>query len=376
MMQRWGQEPIVTAKVQAITKQIILGDKTPYERAQSIDDYFTDGTQGFSYSLQTKSGTSTDALSNFLQQKQGFCEQYASAMAVMLRLAGVPSRVVLGYAQGSYDDKSKSWKVTNHDAHAWVEGYFAGIGWVEFDPTPRDDGHTSQPGWQQATNSPGTTTPSSSAASTAPSSRTSQLPGTTQSQNPLAGGGGPSNGTNSGGSAAPATVGILLGVLALLVVLFLPAVARYRYRRRRYATARGPSPGEAAHACWAEVLATMADLGIPLLPSESPRGTAARLAGDRDLDPTARTGLSIVALAEERARYAAEAGIDADLSTALRAARVGLLSRAGTWHRIWITVAPPSVLQSIAEGMTRGSARVSAAVSGLGRAVRPGNANR
>jgi transglutaminase-like putative cysteine protease len=65
----------------------------------------------------------------------GFCSYYASAMAVMLRSIGIPSRVVSGYAMGSYDPEMAAYKVVESDSHAWVEVYFPELGWVEFEPT-------------------------------------------------------------------------------------------------------------------------------------------------------------------------------------------------------------------------------------------------
>jgi transglutaminase-like putative cysteine protease len=373
IQRKWGARPPVTSKVQAITNSVISGLSKPYERADALNDYFTDGLHGFTYNLQTKSGSSDDALQNFLEQKQGYCEQYASAMAVMLRLAGVPSRVVLGYAQGTYDDKAKRWTISNHDAHAWVEGYFNGIGWVEFDPTPREDGHTSPPAYRDSAptdpTQPTTVAPSSS------TSQPSNQPHTTQSQSPLAAGGGGSS-TSAGGSTTPATVGGALALIALVALLLAPAAVRLSHRRRRNALARGPDPGAAAHACWAEILDTMADLHIAPGPAESPRATAARLVGENSLEGPAKSALSIVALAEERARYAEEAGVDADLATALRAARSGLLATASMPRKIWIAIAAPSVMQRVGATLAAGSARTGTAVAGLGRALRLRSANR
>jgi transglutaminase-like putative cysteine protease len=373
VMRRWGAQPAVTSKVRQITQQVISGDKSPWERADALNNYFTDDTHGFTYSLQTKAGSSEDALQNFLEQKQGYCEQYASAMAVMLRLAGIPSRVVLGYAQGTYDSKSKTYTITNHDAHAWVEGYFDNIGWVEFDPTPRDDGHTSPPAYQQQPTATAPVLPS--AGSTTHSATTGpSVPHSTQSTDPAAGGP-TTTGGGSGGSTTPAVAGAVAAGLAALALLLVPALTRRSVRRRRYALARGPDPAAAAHACWSELLATLADLGIPSVPAESPRGTASRLARQRSLDQVATSGLSIIALAEERARYAPEAGVDADLPTALRAARTGLLAGVSRWRRYWIAFAPRSIVLSVMASLSAGSARVSAAISGLGRVLRPRGAH-
>src|SRR5262249_4430849 len=74
-------------------------------------------------------------LVDFVQRtKLGYCQQFAGTMALMLRYLGIPSRVAVGFTSGSWKDGV--WTVTDHDAHAWVEAWFAGYGWLTFDPTP------------------------------------------------------------------------------------------------------------------------------------------------------------------------------------------------------------------------------------------------
>ena len=134
------------SSVTQTTNQVVRGVEGPYEQAKTINDYFTDGKNGFTYSETTATGNSGNALVDFLRNKQGYCEQYAAAMAVMLRVQSIPSRVVIGYTVGTKADDG-SCKVTNHDAHAWVEAYFSGVGWAYFDPTPLTDGRSLAPGY-------------------------------------------------------------------------------------------------------------------------------------------------------------------------------------------------------------------------------------
>jgi hypothetical protein len=68
--------------------------------------------------------------------KKGYCDYFATSMAVLARAAGLPSRIVVGYASGSYNPFKAEYEITQADAHAWTEIYFSGIGWVEFEPTP------------------------------------------------------------------------------------------------------------------------------------------------------------------------------------------------------------------------------------------------
>jgi transglutaminase-like putative cysteine protease len=66
----------------------------------------------------------------------GYCQYFAGAMALMLRTLGIPARVAVGFAGGTYDSRRRVWNVTDREAHAWVEVWFKGYGWVPFDPTP------------------------------------------------------------------------------------------------------------------------------------------------------------------------------------------------------------------------------------------------
>ena len=68
--------------------------------------------------------------------KAGYCQQFSGAMALLLRMAGVPTRVVTGFTTGSLDTKTREYVVRDFDAHSWVEVWYPGIGWVTFDPTP------------------------------------------------------------------------------------------------------------------------------------------------------------------------------------------------------------------------------------------------
>ena len=70
------------------------------------------------------------------QDKLGYCQQFSGAMALMLRMAGIPARVAAGFSPGSYNQDTREYRVRDLDAHSWVEVWFNGIGWVPFDPTP------------------------------------------------------------------------------------------------------------------------------------------------------------------------------------------------------------------------------------------------
>jgi transglutaminase-like putative cysteine protease len=107
---------------------------SPYAAVVALETWFrTKG--GFSYSEQPGSTPGLPPLVGFVEDtKIGYCQHFAGAMAVMLRLLGVPARVAAGFVPGKYRDGA--WQVTDHQAHAWVEVWFRGYGWLPFDPTP------------------------------------------------------------------------------------------------------------------------------------------------------------------------------------------------------------------------------------------------
>ncbi len=109
----------------ALANQITKGATTPFAKAVALERYFTGGN-GFRYSLDTRVPNNTAGLVEFLTKtKRGFCQQFAIAMAVLARLAGIPSRIAVGYTAGA-NEGNGTWKVTTADAHAWPETLLRG----------------------------------------------------------------------------------------------------------------------------------------------------------------------------------------------------------------------------------------------------------
>ncbi len=107
---------------------------TPYAFVQRVLAYLS-GANGFSYDEFPP--VSAFPLEDFLfVNKIGYCQQFAGAMALLLRMGGVPARVATGFTTGTYDSAEKRYLVSDIDAHAWVEVWFPRYGWVAFDPTP------------------------------------------------------------------------------------------------------------------------------------------------------------------------------------------------------------------------------------------------
>jgi transglutaminase-like putative cysteine protease len=130
--------PDLPEEIPAKAREIVqkAGAHTTLEKALAIQRYLTDLTR-FHYDATIKPGDSNDALTDFLfETHTGFCQQFASTMAVLLRSLDIPARVAVGFTPGTYDANLGSYEVTTENAHAWVEVEFPGFGWVPFEPTP------------------------------------------------------------------------------------------------------------------------------------------------------------------------------------------------------------------------------------------------
>jgi transglutaminase-like putative cysteine protease len=115
-------------------RRITSGARSPYEATLLLERWFrSDGN--FLYEEQPPRGTGQPPLVDFVTTtRAGYCQHFAGSMAVMLRMLGVPARVGVGFTSGTW--KGGFWTVTDHQAHAWVEAWFSGYGWLTFDPTP------------------------------------------------------------------------------------------------------------------------------------------------------------------------------------------------------------------------------------------------
>lgn len=125
-----GDLPEIVASTAA---EVTAGATTDYQRARALQDWFRSPL--FTYSLDIQSGHNIDAIEEFLQNRVGYCEQFAASYAAMARTLGMASRVAVGYTYGDRGDDGW-YTVRGRNAHAWPEVYFDGIGWVAFEPTP------------------------------------------------------------------------------------------------------------------------------------------------------------------------------------------------------------------------------------------------
>lgn len=348
----------VDPRVRDLAEELTADAPTTFDKAQAIWSHFTSPGNGFIYDTQTAPASDPDALADFvLNGKRGFCEQYASAMAVMLRSIGIPARVAVGFTTGYPSGDTRV--ITSQDAHAWVEVYFGDEGWVGFDPTPLSDGRGYVPEYLRAPQdsgnpgeSPGEEVPTASSSVNAPSS---PLPGaqspsdTAQNRRPFYAA--PSwsgwgalgaalvallataavvllgrriaTGRPGSGTTVPAwLVGAALGlwVLSLVfvawqlhwaVALFVlivvggvmaPAAIREVVRMRRLQDIT-QGRASAADAAWQELLDEAADRGIEIPRSDTVRLAAQKVAQRHRLDEQGKNDLRTVVGVVERSWY-------------------------------------------------------------------------
>ena len=134
-----GYSTAQDAQIAALARSIVdaAGATTPYQQAKAIESWFLTKNR-FTYTLVPPAAPpGVRPLDDFLfRTKKGFCQDFSTAMNVMLRMLGIPSRQMSGYGVGVLDEKTRQWTVNSLDAHSWVEVYFPGYGWLPFEPTP------------------------------------------------------------------------------------------------------------------------------------------------------------------------------------------------------------------------------------------------
>ncbi len=155
--------PDLPRSVAVLARQLVTGAPTGYDAALALQNWFR---SEFEYSLTVEPGHDIDAITTFLDERVGYCEQFAVTYAAMARVLGLPSRVAVGYTSGDRDEAGV-YHVKELHAHAWPEIWFDDVGWVPFEPTPgRGDSTTStHTGVEPA---PATSEPSATISATVP----------------------------------------------------------------------------------------------------------------------------------------------------------------------------------------------------------------
>ena len=294
----WRQARRLTAKSQS-----------PYEATIRIERWLrSDG--GFVYEERPPASAGAPPLVDFVERtKLGYCQQFAGTMALMLRYLGIPARVAVGFTSGTWKDGR--WTVTDHDAHAWVEAWFAGHGWLTFDPTPGRGTLTA------------TYTNASDSAAAIRALGTGRFSGSGRGRSAALRGEVPQG--QAHGSRASWWPIALVSALAMAVAALALAKSVRRYRR-----SATRDPREQASAARAELAAFIRDQGAPIA------GTAAV---DDLVVELRRLGVGSDAFARAfaRARYGPPAGARAaadETRRELRRVISVLRSRLGSGKRI------------------------------------------
>ena len=253
--------------VRQLANEVTREAPSRYEKAVALQTWFRE-TGHFTYDLHAARGNGTDELVAFLTEgdggRTGYCEQFASAMAVMARTLGIPARVAVGFLEPDRIGRG-TYEYSAYDLHAWPELFFAGAGWVRFEPTPAG----------RAPSVPSYTTQEvpvvnpTGGPTDAPSISDEPSRGGSITSEPKESAAGADKAKQDPGFPWLPVLGGSGGLLVAGLLLLLPRAVRRRRRERRLT-------GD-PEAAWAELRDTAVDLGVPWPESRSPRETRALL---------------------------------------------------------------------------------------------------
>lgn len=246
--------------VEEVARRVTDGAETPYQRAVALQDWFR-GAGDFRYSLESRPGSGMQLLADFVtDDRVGYCEQFAAAMAAMGRALDIPSRVAVGFLRPErLADGDLVY--TSDSRHAWVEMYFSGAGWIRFEPTPAQVSGASPSYTRDRVDEESDASPPA-----LPDAEERRL--------------GDRLGLDDAGSAdtdgwsGPAAGVLLAGLAAIFLALAAPAFLRRAQRRRRLSSS---DSDDLAEGVWAELRASALDAGVTWDDRRSPRQQAGSL---------------------------------------------------------------------------------------------------
>lgn len=266
----------VSPEVARAARQATSGAPSPYDRMLALQTWFRDG---FVYDTDVDYRDDADPVAAFLEERRGFCQQFASTFSLMARSLGLPSRVAVGFTQGDAvgeEDGATEYVVRGRHAHTWPEVYFDGIGWVAFEPTtgrgnPQAQSYTGvEPQQAEAPAEQATTTTAPAPTTTAPSATPTTLPdGQLDTVAPEAG----DDAAAGGGRGWLPVVAVVVALVAVAAI----ATVVLRRRRRGLVLRDDPIGGRVALA-WMRTTEDLAALGVATGASETPTELAERFA--------------------------------------------------------------------------------------------------
>lgn len=263
-----------------LTREVVseAGAQTPYEQLLAIQNYLRDPAN-FVYSTSIAAPQTPDAVWDFLNDRHGYCVQFATTMVVMARTLDMPSRLAVGFLPGTASADGVT-EVTAHDAHAWPQVLFEGVGWVRFEPTPGVQAGDPPAYAPEPTSTASGSTPTSAVTTAAPP--TDGATGATATATGTSGSG------EDRGSRAP-WLAVLAGLVAIAGLASVLATRRARLR--------GPDLMQR----WDHVLVHLDRLGVDISDSQTPRAVV-RQASDV-LDAETWSALAALAAEVETASY-------------------------------------------------------------------------
>lgn len=379
------QLPEIPEAVVDTAKRVTRGTDGPLEIGIALQQWFR-RPGNFVYDLRVTGGTGNSALLDFLRDRRGYCEHFATAMAVMARVLGVPSRIDVGFTAGQLADDGIERVVSSDDAHAWPELWLPGVGWTRFEPTPGSaNSNPSAPQWLSEGTRPDDTQPAdeqnkpqdepeqpSEGAGSPPPSGGSE--GTQNDEGPGAAPTAPQcSATQSYDAATNSCHDTLvawwvrwkwqLTVASFFFWLCSPRLLRIAIRRRRWVLAHRHGGVFAAETAWRELRDDTLDLGWAFPAARTPRQTANDVRAAGLVAHPAGEELALLAGTLERSRYARDGGSvhPARLRSAVLAVRRDQARHAKPSARVVAVVLPLSIFpllgrvfrRAFAPGLTR-----------------------
>ena len=343
-----GMPPSIAAEA----AQVTAAATSDYGKAVALQEFFRNGAFTYSESAPVDEGydgTGMEVLAKFLDVRSGYCIHFASAMAVMARTLGIPSRVAVGFLPGDKQvatvDGRTQYRVTTQNVHTWPELYFEGIGWTRFEPTP---GRGFVPTYaDEAT--PGVPTPPVPSASPTPTPTPTVAP--TRSAAPVDPTGSASDAARQ--SAALGWLWAALVVFGVLILLLIPAMVRGVQRAIRLRRLARGAP--LVSTGWRELMQSATDLAVGVSGTATPRDAAGVIAASAGLGVDDQAVLDRVLARVERESFSREAPSGAGIERANQVRRILQSMRSATgWRtRIAATIAPSSIWRRVS-GVSRG----------------------
>jgi hypothetical protein len=293
----------VRSLVQSWSDEVTRGADNPLDRAIAIQDHLRGPAYTYSLDLgeplRDETGRLMDPIRMFHETRRGYCVQFATAMIMLARAQGIPSRMAIGFLPGA-PSGTDTYVVKASDAHAWPELFFQGYGWLRFEPTPGARSGTPPPytavGADSGPTGGGRSVTESGSKVARPTS--SARPAVTA---PAAE---PADSSVFRTVTSVFTLRNLVILLTLLVlvlaVLIMPITAWVlRQRRRRAAVTQQ----ELVEAEWAELTSHLGDLGLSGPEGATLRQLRERYAREGHLDENSRTAMGRVTATLEKTRY-------------------------------------------------------------------------